>query len=120
MMTSEQLFDYLSGFPIQLAMAELFFFIPLKKKKQWYLRLPLVVLAAAAEIGVWMLLFPKQPASLFIPQLIFALHYLLIFAIYGAGICLMSEAGVHEAAYCVVCAYMTQHLAHCVNLVCDH
>ena len=120
MMTRQMLFHYLSDFPLQLALALAFFFIPLKKLEKWQLRLPLVLLAAAAEIGMWMLLYPMVPSSQIIPRLIFALHYLLIFVIYGAGICLMSEATRHEAAYCVVCAYMVQHLGHCFGLVTDH
>ncbi len=120
MMTSDMLFQYLSGFPMQLAVALCFFVIPLKKRDRWFFRFPLVPLAIAAEIGIWMLVFPKQPAHPFLPVFFFALHYLLIFIIYSAGICLVSEATVHEAAYCIICAYMTQHLSHCLNLIGDH
>ncbi len=120
MITSEQLFHYLYGFPLQLMLSVSYFFIPLKKKEKWFLRLPLVVLMAAAEIGMWMLVFPRQPASPLLPRCFFALHYLLIFSIYGTGICLMTEASRHEAAYCVICAYMVQHLSHCLNLIGDH
>ena len=82
MMTSDMLFQYLSGFPMQLAVALCFFVIPLKKRDRWFLRFPLVPLAIAAEIGIWMLVFPKQPAHPFLPVFFFALHYLLIFIIY--------------------------------------
>ena len=81
MITSEQLFHYLYGFPLQLMLSVSFFFIPLKKKEKWFLRLPLVLLMAAAEIGMWMLVFPRQPASPLLPRCFFALHYLMIFSI---------------------------------------
>ena len=115
-MTRDLLFYYLSGFPLQLAAAMLFLFVPLKKRPGWYLRLPLALLLPAAEIGLGMLLFPLLVRSSLGSRFFFAAHFLAVCVLYGAAVCLICETTWHEAAYCAVCAYMTQHLAYCLGL----
>ena len=119
-MTSEQLLYNLSNFPLRLSLALLFFFLPLRKKDKWYLYLPLIGLMIAGIIGLSMMLFAPSVNVGFPPLIFFALHFCLIFMAYGAGICLMSKATHQEAAYCVVCAYMTQHLSYCIGLIANH
>ena len=119
-MTREMLLDYLSGFPRQVALIAVFFFLPLKKKARWYLFLPLTVLMAAGVIFLDLFLFPLLPITQYTSRYFFALHFLLFLAALGAGLCLMTEASLQEAAYCMVLTYMTQHLSHCLGLILDH
>ena len=119
-MTNELLLYYLSGFPEQIALTAFFFFLPLKKKPRWYLFLPVTVLMAAGVIFLDMGLFRLLPITQDNSEFFFALHFLLSLTALGAGLCLMTEATPQEAAYCMVLAYMTQHLHHCLGLILDH
>ena len=119
-MTFAMLLYYMTGFPLQLAVAVIPFFLPLKKKQRWPLRLPLAILLPAVEIGLGLLLYPRLALTEFSSQLFFAAHFLLICALYGVGLCILTEASPLEASYCAVCAYMTQHLFYCIALVRSH
>ena len=115
-MTQELLLSYLSGFPEQIALTAVFFFLPLKKKARWYLFLPLAALMLAGVVFLDLYLFQLLPITRNTSQYFFALHFLLSLAALGAGLCLMTDASPREAAYCMVLAYMTQHLHHCLPL----
>lgn len=119
-MTPELLLYYLSGFPEQMALTAFFFFLPMKKKPRWYLFLPAAALLTAGVIFLDMGLFHLLPINQNISRFFFALHFLLCLTALGAGLCLMTEASPREAAYCMVLAYMTQHLHHCLGLILDH
>ncbi len=111
--TVRQMLEYLYGFPMQLFWPLLIFFLPLRKKKRWYLYLPVPALLLAALVGLGMLVIPRIPWSEHIGPLYFAMHYCLVFAAYGIGLRLMTGAGVKEIAYCLVCAYMAEHIVYC-------
>ena len=116
-LTSEVLFQYLTGFPLRLFWALLVFFLPLGKKEKWVLYLPVPALILAGAVGLGMLVFPLLPANALLGPAYFALHYCLIFAAYGIGIRLMTGASVKEIAYCLVCAYMAEHIVYCWSSV---
>ncbi len=118
--TPELLLYYLSDFPEQIALTAVFFFLPLKKKALWYLFLPVAALMAAGIVLLDMFLFQLLPITQNTSRFFFALHFLLCLTALGAGLCLMTEAAPREAAYCMVLAYMTQHLHHCLGLILDH
>ena len=111
--TMELMLNYLSGFPKQLFFSLLIFFLPLRKKKNWVLYLPVPALLLAGLIGLGTLVIPHIPWSEVIGPVYFALHYCLVFAIYGIGLRLMTGASVKEIAYCLVCAYMAEHMLYC-------
>ena len=118
--TPELLLYYLSGFPEQIALTAVFFFLPLKKKARWYLFLPVAALMVAGIVLLDLFLFQLLPITQNTSRFFFALHFLLCLTALGAGLCLMTEAAPREAAYCMVLAYMTQHLHHCLGLILDH
>lgn len=112
-MSPALMLQYLSGFPMLLFWPLLIFFLPLRRKKRWYVYLPVPALLLAGLVGLGMLLIPRIPWSQRVGPVYFALHYCLVFLSYGIGIRLMTGAGVKEIAYCLVCAYMAEHIVYC-------
>ena len=119
-MTRELLLQYLSGFPEQLAVAVFFLILPLRKKRGWILYLPVTALLVTGVVFLNMALWPLLVRTGDGSAPFFGLHYLMVLAAYAVGVHLMTAASWREAAYCVICAYMTQHLNHCLGLVADH
>ena len=118
--TASQMFTYLSGFPMQLFWPVLIFFLPLRKKEKWYLWLPVPVLLLAGSVGLGLLITLNHPFSVATGPLYFALHYCVVFCSYGLGLRLMTGASVKEIAYCLVCAYMAEHMHYCWGCVCAY
>ena len=119
-MTQSLLLEYLSGFPKEMFWALIAFFLPLKKKRFWfaYALIPFALLAALVEGGTF--LYPALTLSEAASQFYFALHYCAVFCIYALGLRLTSRISWREAAYCVVCGYMTEHLKYCVHTLLSH
>ena len=115
-----QMLQYLSGFPRQLFWPLLIFFLPLHKKKKWYLYLPVPMLLLSAAVGLGMLIIPLISFDSTTGPLYFSLYYCIVFVSYGIGLRLMTDASVKEIAYCLVCAYMAEHMHYCLNSIGAH
>ena len=111
--TMELMRNYLTGFPKQFFFSLLVFFLPLRKKEKWYLYLPVPLLLLAGLIELGMLLIPRIPWNEVIGPVYFSLHYCMVFVIYGISVRLMTGASVKEIGYCLVCAYMAEHMLYC-------
>ncbi|MBR6954394.1 MAG: GHKL domain-containing protein [Clostridia bacterium] len=124
-MEASQLFYYLSGFPRQMLPAVLVFFLPMRKKHRWYLFIPALAGMLGASIGLGALLWPRvigpaaqegtSPLVISLSALFFALHYLLVCSSYAASLRWMCGADWHEAWYCVIFAYISEHVVYCVK-----
>ena len=115
-----QMLQYLSGFPRQLFWPLLIFFLPLHKKKKWYLYLPVPMLLLSAAVGLGMLIIPLISFDSTTGPLYFSLYYCIVFVSYGIGLRLMTDASVKEIAYCLVCAYMAELMHYCLNSIGAH
>ena len=120
-MDQAQLFEYLTGFPIRIFWSLLVFFLPVRKKERWYLYLPVPFLLLAALVGLGMVVFPLLGSlSPVTGPVYFALHYCLALAAYGIGIRLMCGVSLRETGYCLVCAYMAEHMVYCAGSISDY
>ena len=119
-MTYELLVHYLSGFPKQIFWALIPFFLPLEKKKRWYLFALILWAMISAWIALGTVAFPALVNIGLSSQLYFALHYAATLTIYGTGIFLMCRVSWQEAAYAAVCAYMAEHIKYCVGTLLQH
>ncbi len=113
-MTYELLVHYLSGFPKQIFWALIPFFLPLEKKKKWYLYAPVLWAMISAWVALGTLTFPALAGIGITGQVYFALHYAGTLTVYAAGVFLMGRVSWQEAAYAAVCAYMAEHVKYCV------
>lgn len=119
-MTYELLVHYLSGFPKQIFWALIPFFLPLEKKKRWYLFALILWAMISAWIALGTVAFPALVNIGLSSQLYFALHYAATLTIYGTGIFLMCRVSWQEAAYASVCAYMAEHIKYCAVTLLQH
>lgn len=116
-LTNDLLLQYLTGFPRMLLLPALILCWPLEKRKNWLRGFLTGVLMMGADIGLGFLLFPPLFRLGMQGSVYFAVHYLMVLLIYGCAFYMTCEINWKEAAYCVVCAYMVQHLNHCFSLV---
>ena len=119
-MDSAQLLTYLSGFPRMMLYAIIPFFLPMQKKRNWYVYLPLPLALLTACVGLGMLVFPRLPLSELVGPLFFGLHYILVFASLSLSLCLICASSWEESLYAVLCAYMAQHLSYCLDTLAEH
>ena len=119
-MTYELLVHYLSGFPKQLFWALIPFFIPLEKKKRWYLYALALWGMVSGVVALGTVTYPALISIGFSGQVYFALHYCATFAVYTVGLFLMCRISWQEAAYAVICAYMAEHLKYCISTLLIH
>ena len=120
MITRELLVHYLSGFPKQLFFALIPFFIPLEKKKRWYLYFIALWAMITAVVAMGTFTFPWLAGLGMSGQVYFSLHYIAVLAAYAAGVFLMCRVSFKEAAYVVVCGYMAEHVKYCVITLLQH
>ena len=113
-MDAALLLNYLTGFPKQMILALVIFFLPMRKKERWYLYLPVLaaLLGGCVSVGylAWPILYPTVPGEVF-----FGLHYLLVLGSLSLSLRLMCGASWQECFYAVICAYMAEHLLYCVD-----
>ncbi len=119
-MTWDLLIHYLSGFPRQLFFALIPFFIPLEKKKRWYLWFLALWGMVSGVVALGTVTFPALTGIGVTGQVYFALHYCATLAAYMAGLFLMCRVSWQEAAYAVICAYMAEHIKYCVVTLLQH
>lgn len=119
-MTQDLLIHYLSGFPKQLFFALIPFFIPLEKKKRWYLYYLALFGLVCGVVALGTVTFPALWGIGVTGQVFFALHYCATLAAYMASLYLMCRISWQEAAYAVVCAYMAEHIKYCVITLLQH
>lgn len=114
-MDTATLLEYLLGFPKYMLPALLVFFLPLRKKRRWaaYLLFPLLAIPFCVSLDavLWNMFAIGQFASV----LMFAIHYLLICLIFATSFRLMCGVPWHEAWYCVIFAYISEHIVYCIN-----
>lgn len=89
-------------FMINMLVISSIFLIPLEKRKGTDLRMLFGVLACVAF-------------SMFLPHTMF--KYAAEVVAVGGYVYLLCAVSVQDAAYCVICAYVTQHLAYAVDKV---
>ena len=119
-MTYELLVQYLSGFPKQIFWALIPFFLPLEKKKRWYLFALILWAMISAWIALGTVTFPALISIGLSSQVYFALHYVGTLTVYAVGVFLMCRVPWQEAAYAAVCAYMAEHIKYCVITLLQH
>lgn len=119
-MDAAQLLNYLSGFPRMLFYAVIPFFLPMQKKRNWYVFLPVPLVLLAVCVGLGMLLFPRLPQNRMFGPVFFGVHYLLVFSSLALSLCLMCDSTWQESIYAVLCAYMAQHLSYCLDTLATH
>ena len=119
-MEKDRLFQYLYDFILNMLPFVTVFFLPMEKRRRWPVFIPLTVLLLAGVVGVGVVLFPLLVPAFLEGQVFFLFHYLLVFSAYGAGLYLMCPATRREVTYSIACAYMSQHLSHCLHLLTGH
>ena len=119
-MTRDLLFHYLSGFPKEMLFSLIAFFIPLEKKKRWFLYCPAPAGMIFGAIGLGMAVFPALTGIGVSGKVYFALHYCAVLAAYMAGLYLMCRISWQESIYAVVCAYMAEHIKYCIDTLLGH
>ena len=119
-MDAAQLLEYLSGFPRMMLYAIIPFFLPMQKKRNWYVYLPLPLALLTACVGLGMLLFPRLPQNRMLGPFFFGIHYLAVFASLSLSLCLMCASTWEESMHAVLCAYMAQHLSYCLDTFATH
>ncbi len=116
-MDTALLLEYMLGFPECMLPAVLVFFLPLRKKPRWVLYLLFPLLALPACVALDAMLWRVITSVIFTPitsPVVFAFHYLMICLILAASLRLMSGAAWHEAWYCVIFAYISEHIVYCI------
>ena len=98
-MTYELLVQYLSGFPKQIFWALIPFFVPLEKKKNWYLYALILWAMVSGWIALGTVTFPALVGIGLSGQVYFALHYVGTLTVYAVGVFLMCRVPWQEAAY---------------------
>ena len=119
-MTRELLIHYLSGFPQQLFWALIPFFLPLEKKKRWYLYVPALWAMVTAVVALGTIAFPALSGIGLSSQVYFGLHYCATLTVYLIGVYLMGRVSWQEAGYAVVCGYMAEHIKYCAVTLLQH
>ena len=119
-MTYELLVHYLSGFPKQFFWALIPFFLPLEKKKRWYLYALILWAMISGWIALGTVTFPALVGMGLSNQVYFGLHYVGTMTVYAVGLFLMCRVSWQEAAYASVCAYMAEHIKYCAVTLLQH
>ena len=119
-MTYDLLVHYLSGFPTQIFWALIPFFLPLEKKRKWYLYAMILWAMVSAWIALGTVTFPALNSIGLSGQVYFALHYVGTLAVYAVGVFLMCRVSWQEAAYAAICAYMAEHIKYCAGTLLQH
>ncbi|MBQ8080977.1 MAG: GHKL domain-containing protein [Clostridia bacterium] len=117
-MTDALLLHYLSGFPRAMLPALLVFFLPLQKRRGWYLSLPLLVGLLAGCIGVGMALAPLTGEAGYMYY--FGFHYILVILCCAVAFRAAGADSWTEAFYCAVFTYICEHILYCVSSILDY
>ena len=114
-MDTATLLENLLGFPKYMLPALLVFFLPLRKKRRWYLYLIFPLLAIPACVALNAVLWRLTGGGFPLSPIVFALHYLMICLVFAASLREMCGVPWHEAWYCVIFAYISEHIVYCIS-----
>lgn len=109
-------------FPLELLTALAVYSIGLEKRENFGLRFAAVFVAVTGFlVGPWMLAFRlyDQSTDIAVSNIVISITsvFLGIVLIMAIVIWILFKVSFREAAYCITCTYLTEHIAYCIRLL---